>query len=244
MKIVHISDLHLSGSNFVSEWGENVIDIMHSIYPELVVVTGDLTDDGYVYEYEIAKRYIDRIKTKNIIIIPGNHDVRNEGYKIFEEIFQTRFPCYKNEKFVVLGIDSTEPDIDDGHVGRENYEYIQKKLSVEGKIKILAMHHHLIPIPGTGRERNIPVDSGDVLKLCVELGVTFVFSGHKHIPWIWKLENTYFITAGTATSRRLKGRSYPSFNMIEVEEEKAILKEINVVNEDVKEIVRINLPKF
>ncbi|MCK4637364.1 MAG: metallophosphoesterase, partial [Methanomicrobia archaeon] len=76
MKIVHISDLHLSGHNFVPEWGENVIDVMHSIDPEMLVITGDLTDDGYVHEYEIAKRYIDRIKTKNIIIVPGNHDVR------------------------------------------------------------------------------------------------------------------------------------------------------------------------
>ncbi|GAI30316.1 unnamed protein product, partial [marine sediment metagenome] len=59
---------------------------------------GDLTDDGYAYEYNMAKTYIDRIETENVIIVPGNHDARNEGHKLFEEIFQTRFPHYKNDK--------------------------------------------------------------------------------------------------------------------------------------------------
>ena len=240
MKIAHISDLHLTGPNFVLEWSENVVDILGSIKPEILIITGDLTDDGYAHEYDIARTYIDGIKIKNKIIIPGNHDARNEGYKVFEEIFGTRFPYYENDKVVILGLDSTEPDIDDGHIGRENHDMIREKLSVKGKMKILALHHHLIPIPGTGRERNIPVDAGEVLKLCVELEINFVLSGHKHLPWIWKLENTYFITAGTATSRRLKGRSYASFNVLEIEKEKGILKEVDVFKKSLREILRIN----
>ncbi|MGE5444609.1 MAG: metallophosphoesterase, partial [Ignavibacteriales bacterium] len=82
-------------------------------------------------------------------------------------------------------------------------------------------------------------DAGDVLRLCVELGINFVFSGHKHQPWIWKLENTYFITAGTTTTRRLKGGSYPSFNVLNITEERALLKEINVPEESSKEILAI-----
>lgn len=242
MKIAHISDLHLTGSNFVTEWGENVVEILNSTKPEIVVITGDLTDDGYIYEYEVVENYVDRIKVKNKVIIPGNHDARNEGYKIFEEIFGARFPYYVDEKMVILGIDSTIPDLDDGHVGRANYSYMREKLSIENKIKILCLHHHLIPIPGTGRERNIPVDAGDVLKVCAELKVDFVLSGHKHLPWIWKLENTYFITAGTATSRRLKGRSYPSFNIMEIEKREIILKEVNVASRSFKEIMKIAKP--
>jgi Icc protein len=241
MKIVHISDLHVTSSNFVSQWGERVIEMVNSIKPELLVVTGDLTNGGYEHEYEEAKAYLDRIEVKNKMVVPGNHDARNEGYMIFEDIFKTRYPCYENERVMILGIDSSEPDIDDGHIGREIYDEIKGKLSSNSKIKILAMHHHLIPIPGTGRERNIPVDAGDVLKLCVDNQVNFVFSGHKHKPWIWKLENTYLVTAGTATSRRLKGRSYPSYNLFEIDGKKAILKEVNVVNENLEEILNITI---
>jgi len=240
MKIVQMSDLHISGPNFVPNWAENVLAIMTSVEPDVVIVTGDITDDGYVQEYDVAKRYIDRIEAENVMVVPGNHDVRNEGDKLFEEIFQTRFPHYKDDKVVILGIDSAEPDVDDGRVGRSSYSYIRERLSPAKEIKILAMHHHLIPIPATGRERNIPVDAGDVLRLCIDLGVDIVFSGHKHMPWVWKLESTYFITAGTATSRRLKGRYYPSFYILEIDEDRVLLKEANVVNKELRDVLRLD----
>lgn len=234
MKIAHISDLHITGSNFVKEWGENLIKILNEIKPDIVVITGDLTDDGYIHEYEIVRNYLKRIKAEKLIV-PGNHDARNKGYEIFEEIFGTRYPFYEDDELCILGIDSSEPDVDDGHIGRENYPLIKKKLENEKiKIKLMALHHHLIPIPGTGRERNIPIDAGDVLNLCIKLDIKLVLSGHKHLPWIWKLQNTYFVTAGTACSRRLKGKSYPSFNFIEIDEGIRI-KEINVVNGERKE---------
>ena len=240
MRIAQISDLHITGPNFVPDWGENVLAILSSIEPEVVVVTGDLTDDGYAYEYELVKTYLERIETENLMVVPGNHDARNEGYVLFEEIFKARSSYYENDKVMILGIDSSEPDIDDGRIGRRNYAYIRERLSPRKEIKILAMHHHLIPIPATGRERNIPIDAGDVLKLCIESGVDIVFSGHKHMPWVWKLESTYFITAGTATTRRLKGRYYPSFYILEIEEDKVALKEANVADKTLREVLRLD----
>lgn len=239
MKIAHVSDLHLTSPNFVPEWGENVLDILGSIEPDIFIFTGDITDEGYTHEYDIAKEYVDRIGIRNRVLVPGNHDARNEGYRIFEEVFGSRFPCLENDEVVIVGLDSTVPDIDDGHIGREHYPLIREKMSAEGKTRVLALHHHLIPIPGTGRERHIPVDAGEVLRLCTELEVHFVLSGHKHLPWVWRLEDTYFICAGTASSRRLKGRSYPSFNVLEIEREKVILKEVNVSDKSSREILKV-----
>ncbi len=239
MKIAHVSDLHLTSMNFVEEWGENVIKTLDSENPDIVVITGDFTTEAFVHEWDVVKEYVGRIGTKNKILVPGNHDARNEGYKIFEEMFGTRFPCYEDDEVVILGLDSTVPDLDDGHVGRENYAMIEKKLSVENKMKILALHHHLIAIPGTGRERNIAVDAGHVLRLITQLDVDFVFSGHKHLPWVWKLENTHFVTAGTASSQRLKGRSHPSFNIMNVEDGEVVLDEINVADSNREEILRV-----
>ncbi len=240
MKIVQISDLHLTGPYFVPDWAENVLSMISAIEPDVVVVTGDITDDGYAHEYDIAKAYIDRIEAGKVMVVPGNHDVRNEGDKLFEEIFGVRFPQYKDDRVVILGTDSSEPDVDDGRIGRAGHAYIKEALSPRKEIKILAMHHHLIPIPATGRERNIPIDAGDILKLCVESGVDIVLSGHKHMPWIWKLEGTYFITAGTATTRRLKGRYYPSFYILEIEGDKVLLKEANVVDKKLRDVLRLD----
>lgn len=231
MKIVHVSDLHVTSPYFVKEWGERVIEKVNRIDPEILVITGDLTHEGHLHEFEIAKPFVDRMEVEEKIIVLGNHDARNLGYEIFEEVFRTRYPFFENDEMAIFGVDSSQPDVDDGHVGREYYDVIRKKLSSRDKVRILALHHHLIPIPGTGRERQIPEDSGDVLKLIKELDLDLVLSGHKHLPWIWKLENTYFLTAGTASSRRLKGRSHPSFNVIDITPEGFQIEEVNVVND-------------
>ena len=238
MKIAHVSDLHLTSHNFVDVWGTNLLELLEDSKPDVLLITGDLTNEGYVHEYDIVEKYLDKIKIKSRIIIPGNHDARNSGYKIFEEIFTTRFPYYQHENLAILGLDSTEPDINDGHIGRENYQRIREKLSDKKRIRIMALHHHLISIPGTGRERNILVDAGEVLKLCMDLELDFVLSGHKHLPWIWKMQNTYFITAGTATSRRLKGRSHPSFNILEIDNQEYQVKEINVSTKETRLILK------
>src|SRR3712207_6897894 len=55
------------------------------------------------------------------------------------------------------------PDLNDGRVGREHYEFIRDSFArADEWLKIFVIHHHLIPIPGTGRERNIIFDAGDV----------------------------------------------------------------------------------
>ncbi len=124
---------------------------------------------------------------------------------------------WQKEEVVILGGDSSEPDLDDGRIGRENYGImIDTFTQHKDRFKIFTLHHHLLPIPGTGRERNIPVDSGDVLKILTEREVNLVLSGHKHVPWIWRLENTLFISAGTTTTTRVKGRMGPSFMFLEV----------------------------
>jgi 3',5'-cyclic-AMP phosphodiesterase len=140
---------------------------------------------------------------------------------------------------IVLGIDSLEPDIDDGHIGRGTHTTIQERLNSRNKIKMLALHHHLIPILGTGREKDIPVDAADVLKLCVESEVNFILSGHKHMPWVWKLEESHFITAGTSTTRQLKGRGNPSFNLIDIDIDRICIKEVDVKNESLNETLNV-----
>lgn len=239
MKIAHISDIHVTASFFVKEWGEALIEKIKQENPDIALITGDITDNGYAYEYEISKAFIDRIPVEKKLIIPGNHDARNGGYVLFEDMFTTRYPKYEDDNIIILGIDSSEPDIDDGHIGRANYAYIKEQIKSKDKLKIVGLHHHLIPIPGTGRERNIPVDTGDFLKLLVEENVDFILSGHKHLPWVWKLGDMHFVTAGTAATKKLKGRSYPSFNVMTIDD-RITVREIQVDEKGERIIMEID----
>ncbi len=230
MKIIHISDLHVSSTNYNPVWGNKVVDLVNDMKPDLLLITGDLTNEGHIHEYRIWQDYFARFKVDECLIVPGNHDARNDGWELFEELVGPRFPVWENDIVRVQGLDSSEPDLDEGGIGRENYDLIRKSMEAEGKVKIIMLHHHLIPIPGTGRERQIPTDAGDVLRILMEAGVHLVLSGHRHKTWMWKLQDTYFLTSGTSTSRRLKGHSYPSFNIIDIEKENPELSitEINV----------------
>ena len=71
------------------------------------------------------------------------------------------------------------------------------EFAAPARFRLLMLHHHLLPIPGTGRERNMVYDAGDVLEVLQECGVNLVLSGHKHVPYAWRLESLFVVNAGT-----------------------------------------------
>jgi 3',5'-cyclic-AMP phosphodiesterase len=153
------------------------------------------------------------------MVIPGNHDARNVGYIHFERLFGERQSIIELDDVILVGVDSSEPDLNDGQVGREHYGFIRNAFtSARDKLKIFVVHHHLISLPGTGRERNIVYDAGDVLERLVEVGVDLVLSGHKHVPYSWRLEDMLIVNSGTASTLRVRGNTRPCYNVIEVED--------------------------
>jgi Icc protein len=117
----------------------------------------------------------------------------------------------------VVAVDSTEPDLDNGQIGRGRYTWIEEQFADPADLRIFVLHHHLLPIPGTGRERNIVTDAGDTLEALQRASVDLVLGGHKHVPYAWRLENLFIVNAGTVSSSRLRGNGRPCYNAIEVD---------------------------
>jgi Icc protein len=221
LTICQISDIHCGSPYFIPDLLERSILEINDLEPTAVVVSGDLTNAGYRQEFEVAVEYVRRFRCEHTMVIPGNHDSRNVGYIHFERLFGDRYSLIDFEEAVMVGVDSSEPDLNDGRVGREHYEFIHESFANAGeKLKIFVIHHHLIPIPGTGRERNIIFDAGDVLELLADTEVDLVLSGHKHVPYSWKLEDMFIVNAGTASTTRLRGNTRPCYNVIEIENER------------------------
>jgi 3',5'-cyclic-AMP phosphodiesterase len=218
LTICQISDIHCGSVYFIPELLDRSILEINDYAPAAVVVSGDLTDAGYRQEFEQAAEYVERFDCENLMVIPGNHDSRNVGYIHFERLFGERYSVIEFENTIMVGVDSSEPDLNDGRVGREYYGFIRESFSAaRDRVKIFVVHHHLVPIPGTGRERNIVFDAGDLLELLTDLGVDLVLSGHKHVPHSWRLENMFIVNAGTASTTRLRGNTRPCYNIIEIE---------------------------
>lgn len=214
--IAHISDLHCGSIYYRPDLARQVVREVNELAPDVVAVTGDLADMGFHDEYMMARELVDGIDCERVLVIPGNHDARNVGEIHFEEHFGSRDSEILLPGVRILGIDSSEPDLDSGRVGRERYRWIEERFIDPEEFKILCIHHHLVPVPGTGRERNIVLDAGDLLRVLTTTGVDLVLCGHKHVPNVWRLEDMFIVNAGTACSVRLRGREQPCYNVCEV----------------------------
>jgi 3',5'-cyclic-AMP phosphodiesterase len=218
--IAQLSDLHCGSPHFVPSLLERAIVEVNDVEPDVVIVSGDLTAEGFRGEYEEARAYLDRLECEHVIVIPGNHDSRNVGYVHFEELFGARATRVSRDGVAIVAIDSTEPDLDHGTVGRGRYRWIEEGFAGEHYLRVFVLHHHLLPIPGTGRERNVVHDAGDTLELLVRAGCNLVLSGHKHVPYAWRIENLFAVNAGTVSTTRLRGHGKPCYNVIEASPER------------------------
>ena len=196
---------------------DRAITEVNELAPDLVICSGDLTTFGFQQEYAEAKAYLDRIECEHLVVVPGNHDSRNVGYIHFEEAFGKRKGAVNLDGVTVVYVDSSEPDLDHGVIGRGNYGWIGEQFASPADLRIFVLHHHLLPVPGTGRERNVVYDAGDALEVLQDSGVNIVLSGHKHVPYAWRLENLFVVNAGTVSSLRLRGKTRPCYNVIEIE---------------------------
>jgi 3',5'-cyclic AMP phosphodiesterase CpdA len=217
-RIAHLSDLHCGSPHFQADLLERAIEEINELHPDVAVISGDLTTDGYEREYRMASEFVDRIECTDLIVVPGNHDSRNVGYVHFEEMFGPRNSVLRVGGVTVVAVDSTEPDLDHGQIGRGRYRWIEEQFAEPADLKIFVLHHHLLPVPGTGRERNIVYDAGDAIECLQRSGVNLVLAGHKHVPYAWRLENLFVVNAGTVSSLRLRGNTRPCYNVIEVDD--------------------------
>src|SRR3954465_6255362 len=214
--IAHISDLHCGGPYFLPDLLERAIAEVNELEPDIVVCSGDLTTFGFKEEYAQAKDYLDRIDCPNFVVVPGNHDSRNVGYVHFEELFGDRNSVLRVGPVAVVAAASPEPDLDHGQIGRGRYRWIEEQFRDEADLRVFVCHHHLLPVPGTGRARHIIYDPGDTIECLQRSGVNLVLSGHKHVPYAWRLENLFVINTGTVSSLRLRGNTRPCYNIVEI----------------------------
>ena len=209
---------------------DSAIDEISQLRPDLVVMAGDLTSEGYAPQFRQAKRYLEKLDDLELLVIPGNHDLMNVGFLHFRDAFGKsdrvmRIPFATKDGqpqryATIVAVNSAKPDLADGEVGHIRYDWIRQSYEWPDDYRIFVLHHHLVSVPGTGRERNIVWDAGDVLALLTELKVDLVMSGHKHVPNVWQFGEMLLVNSGTCSSHRVRGYTRPSYNVLEISDER------------------------
>ena len=229
MIIVQLSDLHV-GSQFQPEAFDAIVGEVNGIKPDAMLVTGDLTNEGLIKEYERCKALLGRFACKKIIAISGNHDYRNTGYLHFKKYFPFDSVNELGGGVVVVTVGTAMPDRNEGEVGYRQNLWLERTMRrYAGRVKILAMHHHLIGIPDTGADRLTITDAGDVLRTILATKVDLVLCGHKHRPWVWNFGDLEIVNAGTAASERVRGLFENTYNIITIGQDRSISVDLKIV---------------
>jgi 3',5'-cyclic-AMP phosphodiesterase len=76
MQLVQLSDIHVE-TFFKQQVFDAVAEEVNKQNPDAIIVTGDLTDEGLLYQFEYARTQIKKFTCSNIIVLAGNHDYRH-----------------------------------------------------------------------------------------------------------------------------------------------------------------------
>ncbi|MCK4778733.1 MAG: metallophosphoesterase [Candidatus Lokiarchaeota archaeon] len=221
VNIIQISDLHY-GSEFVPECMENIISYIKDSKPDVVICTGDIVHKGRVVQYKEVLPYFTRIKEiTNLLAVPGNHDAKNSGIIFFERLLGPRRSrlLLEDKDAIIVGVCSAKDDIASGEIGDEQLDWLARQFNKSLEDRVIALHHHLIPIPMSGQKFTTVRDAGEIIEFTNLFEIDLVLMGHRHVPHAYTISwknssSTTFLYCGTSTSKKVRADDSPSFNHI------------------------------
>ena len=242
LTIVHGSDLHF-GKAHDAAMAEAFYDAVVSLQPDLLVLSGDLTQRAKVGEYRQARDFLARFNPIPTVVTPGNHDV--PLYRVWERI-SAPFRNYQDHispdldtvtrvaGAVVVSLSSAAPHhaIVNGRIRRRQLEFAARAFAdaEPGCTRILVTHHHFASAPDYERDRVLP-NAGAILDVLSQMDVELVLGGHLHRAYIGNSldvspgqdrdHGIVIVHCGTTTSRRgrARERARNSFNVVRIVED-------------------------
>ncbi len=229
--IVHISDIHFGDAD--AGVVERLVEKIDELKPNLVALSGDLTQRARTRQFEQARDFLARLP-KPQLVVPGNHDV--PLYNVFDRfvhplakyekyITSDLAPKYVDDEIAVFGLNTARSlTIKGGRISAEQVDGLAHELCQLDELgaKIIVTHHPF-DLPEGFDEDDIVGRAKKVMPRLVECGADVFLAGHLHVSHIthsarrYQLENGYsalIIQAGTAASKRERGEEN-SFNLLE-----------------------------
>lgn len=217
--IVQVSDLHFGA--ILTPTLEPLLAFLHALRPDLVIVSGDLTQRARPDQFEEAARYLARMPEPRMVI-PGNHDIplfhvvkrflspRDE----YERYISTNHaPVFIDDELAVVGLDSTRSFTFKG--GSLNAEQVETAIAQfgganAGQVRIVFTHHPFdIPVALSGVD--VLGGAREAVQQFAQASVDVFLTGHLHLVHRAKASeyapgyHATLLGAGTATSTRARG---------------------------------------
>lgn len=229
-RILQFSDIHFGREH--RHACEAALDYAHATPHNLVLITGDITQQGLPDEFEAAGRWIGRMPDPRFVIV-GNHDVPYwsliarvfSPWKAFEQAIG--HPAHDHQflspDLMVRGVVTAR-----GWQARTNWskgviDLDQTRKAAEalrqapvGALRVLACHHPLVEMIGAPMTGEVKRGAA-AAQIFAEAGVDLITTGHVHVPFALPISMgdhcSHAVGCGTL-SHRERGAP-PSFNQID-----------------------------
>lgn len=207
----------------MSRLAGGVLELIERRAPDLVVVSGDLTQRAKPLQFREARRFVER-SSAPVLAVPGNHDV--PLYRFWERFlapfaayrrnFSTDLePVHSEPELVVAGVNTAHGwTFTGGRVRAKRLREVRALLEAApaSAFKVVVAHHHLVP-PRRFDLQSVSRNSRSAIELFSTLGVDLILSGHHHQSYIATSEEYYpsgrhpvvIVHSGTTTSNRGRG---------------------------------------
>jgi len=230
-RLIHLSDLHFGKDR--PDLIVPLLDAVNGYAPDLVIISGDLTQRAREKEYRTARAFIDRIRAP-VLCVPGNHDIPFHRpitrflapWRYYKRWINANLtPVDVGGDYLVVGINTV--DRFKWQTGRLSARRLRRACAslsggTENALRI-AVCHHPLDHPNNTKKRPIP-GARRALRRLLNCGADLILSGHLHI---WHAGTFAHLAgehdgpraiqlhAGTSLSSRLRGEPN-DFNLIDI----------------------------
>jgi len=198
------------------ELTETITQQVIDIHPDVLIMTGDNTNNGKSEEVLQLKNYLQRIKDAGIQIVmtTGNHDMygdqsfyRDSFFPLFEITAQDKetmsYVSVVNDVCIIAMDDSSTTQGKGGYFPKSTMKWLEKQLKQanQEQQKILFLSHYSI-LTGLGTDNwdNYRIQNQELLPLLKKSHVRLALTGHQHSQVLLRNENLYELISATPTS--------------------------------------------
>jgi len=225
-RIVHLSDLHFGRAR--PELVEPLLETIAGLAPDLVAISGDLTQRARPAQFAAARAFLDRLPAP-WLAVPGNHDVPldNLPARFLQPwsrwrrwIARDLEPVAEARGALVVGMNTVDRFAwQRGRLSATRLGRITSRLRAGPAAVRVVVAHHPLELDPEGRKT--PMVGGERgLAALAAAGADLVLSGHLHS---WRAgvvtssrdgRGAVGVQAGTGLSTRLRGEEN-DFNLVE-----------------------------
>jgi len=205
--IVHLSDIHFGRVD--SRLVAPLVRVIGTVTPDLVAVSGDLTQRARGREFRAARAFLDQLPHP-LLVVPGNHDVPlynlaarfldpYGGYRRY--IQEDLQPVFENADMIVVGLNSARAFPFHGG-GRLNEVQVARaadrlRAAREDAIKVVVTHHPFELPDGRGT-RDLIGRSDMAMRQLAAVGADVFLAGHLHVSHVGHSATRYRIAGHSA----------------------------------------------